>query len=277
MARLSMEQPIVLNAFNPFVGAGSSGKLNERMHVYYCYDEITAAQWTKRHGGRLENLYLEQVDAVITTSDAKTRGSIPVRTVKNGVDAELFATARSGDQERGKTVLGYVGSVDDRFDVDLIRNVARTFPDAEIRIIGRIVRNEIADRLAEYGNVVCTGPMQMSDLPGEMASFTVGLIPFVQSEFTKHVYPLKVNEYLAAGVPVVMTDFANLPEFTGQVHVAASEDKFISAIRKATHEWHAEEIQERQEMGKRNDWNVRVDDFSDFLSTVESEKIGRAA
>ena len=281
MRQISMVRPIVVNAFNPFIGTGSVGKLDERSHVYYCYDEITAAPWAKRHGGNLEKRFLAEVDAVITTSEAleqeKGEAGMRIATVKNGVDADLFAAAAASARRSERRVIGYVGSVDDRFDTDLVVRIARHYPDAQVRIVGRIVDAHVRRRLEDEANIVCTGPQPMASVANEVASFHVGLIPFLRTEFTKHVYPLKVNEYLSAGVPVVMSDFASLDEFAGIVHIAQDDRAFMSAVGAAMNEWSPVEVERRSRIGSQNDWNSRVDQFARYIDEPTHPGLGRAA
>ena len=76
------------------------------------------------------------------------------------------------------------------------------------------------DRLSNYPNVHVYGSVPVESLPEKIRGFNVAIIPFVKSEFTKNIYPMKANEYLALGVPVVMTDFADLSGLEGYVAVA---------------------------------------------------------
>ncbi|EMR04641.1 glycosyltransferase family protein [Cesiribacter andamanensis] len=94
MDQLGFKNPIVINAFNPFFGVPMAGKLNESLLAYYCYDEISAAQWCGRHGARQEEELLKRADAVITSSQAlqesKSLHNAQTYLVKNGVDYSLF-------------------------------------------------------------------------------------------------------------------------------------------------------------------------------------------
>ena len=53
-----------------------------------------------------------------------------------------------------------------------------------------------------------------------LKEFHIGIIPFVKNEQTAAIYPMKINEYLAAGLGVVATDFAPLSEFGEAIHVS---------------------------------------------------------
>ena len=69
MRQLGFQHPAVLNAFNPAYGVQLAGKLHEERLVYYCYDEISAAQWAGKHGPRLENQFV--------TSHARLSANFP--------------------------------------------------------------------------------------------------------------------------------------------------------------------------------------------------------
>ncbi len=51
-----------------------------------------------------------------------------------------------------------------------------------------------------------------------MEKIDVGLVPFEKNECTKNNYPLKINEYLASGTPVKITNFACITDFEGFIY-----------------------------------------------------------
>ena len=106
----------------------------------------------------------------------------------------------------------------------------------------------------------------MHEQRAEMASFDVGLIPFKQSDFTRFIYPIKANEYLAAGLPVVMTPFANLTEFDGAVRVAASADEFVSALEDEIRRDSSHRQSTRQAFASMNSWGNRAAQFGSILA-----------
>jgi hypothetical protein len=63
----------------------------------------------------------------------------------------------------------------------------------------------------------------------------VGIIPFVKNGFTKNIYPMKINQYLAYGMPVVTTDFADLSDF-GDLIYYSTADKFVNNLEIAINE-----------------------------------------
>jgi glycosyltransferase involved in cell wall biosynthesis len=273
MNRLEMSDPIVINAFNPFLGLPLAGKLNESLLLYYCYDEIGSARWLKKHGERIERRFLGLVDAVITSSEALFARKRPAArqafTVKNGVDAELF----SGEADRtGRTVIptiGYIGSIDDRIDYDLLEQVIPEFSHYRFQFIGRVTDEAYARRLRAFRNVQIVGPQPVQSLPGFVRRMSVGIIPFVKNEFTRNIYPLKINEYLAAGLPVVKTDFAVLPEFDGIVSTARSASEFSFKLKEEMILDMKERRIERVKFAAANSWRARAAEFERVISQID--------
>ncbi|WP_332367887.1 teichuronic acid biosynthesis glycosyltransferase tuaH [Spirosoma telluris] len=166
MKRLNMHRPLVINAFNPVVGLPMLGKLNECATIYYCFDEITTAgDWMSRHGARYEDPYLRRVDAVVTTSETlrqdKSRLQPQTYCVKNGANFDLFNTTRQLAQQHPpeKPVVGYLGSADNRVNIDLMAYCVRTMPDVEFQFIGEVHEPQLPERLGKFSNVTFIPPI----------------------------------------------------------------------------------------------------------------------
>lgn len=272
---LNFQNPILINAFNPQFGLPIAGKLGESVSIYYCYDEINAAEWCKAHGGEAEKKYMAQVDAVVVTSKGlqktKAMHSQNCHLVQNGVDFELFSNSTSNRKTK-QPVIGYVGTIDDRIDYDLLEKLALANTDKELRLIGR-VKSEKAEELAKkLDNVTLTGSKQPSELAPEMKGIDIGIIPFVKNEFTKNIYPLKVNEYLAAEKPVVSTHFADLSSFTEVVSVAENQENFISLVDSSWETDNDTKRKARLQFAKTNSWQNRAEEFSRIIALTEKSK-----
>ena len=266
MRQLKWENPVVLNAFLPGYGSKLAGRLGERRLVYYCYDEIKAAAWAGRHGARWEKQLCSKVDAMVVSSEglaASKSGLHPgIRVVKNGVDAAAFAKQAAPPlipgREQFDKVIGYIGSVDDRLDGDLLAAAATRFPEHLLVFAGRVTDNKLAARLQQFPNVYLAGPQPVASLPAWVQQFDAGLIPFVANELTAGIYPLKINEYLAAGVPVVSTNFAPLKEFEPFICLATQQEAFLEGIHRALIAPDDTAIASGRKMAASNDWNARA-------------------
>jgi len=260
---------------NPVFGLPMLHKLNEVGTIYYCFDEITIARWMSRHGGRYEEEYLRRVSAVVTTSETLRRTKSVLQPnafcVKNGVNFELFNQARqlAKDEPPTKPIVGYLGTADDRVNIDIVDYCARTMPDVTFQFIGEINEPHLTERLLRLPNVVFTPPRQPADLPPLLANLSAAMIPFVCNAHTYTIYPLKINEYLAVGLPVVSTSFSILDDFDGVIELADTPENFALALRRALSDKSQERIEERVEMARANSWEYRADEFEAVFNALQ--------
>lgn len=273
LKQLRWESPIVINAFNPALGNALANKLGEQKLAYYCYDEISAAPWIARHGARHEEQFLQKVDHTIVSSTGLYERKAPYTRqctiVKNGVDLSLFqATAYRPDDLPSGSIIGYVGSVDDRLDYNLLQAIAVQLPTTQLVFVGRIVAREEAEALAQLPNVHLLGPKPPEQLGAYVGNFTLGIIPFVKNELTAGIYPLKINEYLALGLAVVSTHFADLSEFTTYCTVCEDTNAFVANCANALSTSSVDEIRERRAFAAQNSWHGRADALAHALGLV---------
>lgn len=269
--QLNMSSPVVINAFNPFFGVHMSGALGEKRLIYYCYDEIGAAHWAKQHGARLENRFMKMVDTIVVTSQGlfskKSKQHAECHLVKNGVDYHLFANPSSHKTQipliqnnlYSKTI-GYLGSVDERLDYDLIESVIKATPQYRYVFVGRITEPAYENRLKQLSNVVLVGSQPPTMLPAWVHSFDICWIPFILNDLTAGIYPLKINEYLAADKPVASTRFADLSDFESVIDVATTSSDFIKCFIAPS-----QPAISRQDFAARNDWSARAESFLEVM------------
>ncbi|MBE7178965.1 MAG: glycosyltransferase [Mucilaginibacter polytrichastri] len=275
MHQLGMNKPLIINALNPVFGLPMLNRLNEYATLYYCFDEITAGSWISRHGSRYEPLYLKRVNAVITTSETLRRSKAELQPnafcVKNGVNFDLFHQARQfvNPQSVDKPVVGYLGTADNRIDVDLVEYCVRTMPDVVFQFVGEIKEPQLTQRLAAYPNVTFTPPHQPAELPALLAQMKAAMIPFVCNAHTYTIYPLKINEYLAAGLPVVSTPFSLLGDFDGVIELADNPSAFASALRQALEDTNPQRLDDRIEMARSNSWAKRAEEFDHVIQQLQ--------
>lgn len=278
MQELKMEDPIVISAFNPSFGMALKGTLGESSLIYYCYDNISAAPWLGKHGGMLEQEFAAAADVIVTSSDELTKRfsnfSTKVHVVKNGVDFQNMQRGFSEVRRYGRPVAGYIGSIDERIDYDLLESVIDRSQDITFRFIGRSTHPNFEQRLRRHSNVEMLGAHPSSSLPDFLKEMDVCIIPFAMNEFNRSVYPMKVNEYLAAGKPVVMTPFADLPEFSGIVRCSDSAENFNRSLRNEIANDTAEQKDLRQTFAHERSWTNRAKEFSTVIETAVRRRTG---
>ncbi len=273
----AIREPIVISAYNPTYGLGTLGKLNEAMNIYYCYDGMDTE---RNHWNTIrdEMKYSEKVDAIITSSDylkkEKQKSNKYCFSVKNGVDFKMF---ESNSKEAPNCMneikkIGYVGCLDYRFDIDLMDYVINNMPDVNFEFTGYVSNESIVQRLEGYNNVEFFKSIKPNEVPKLLAGYDVGIIPYNQLEINKNIYPLKVNEYLSVGLPVVMTDFAEFSEFDSVVRISRSKEEFLNNLNMELEYDSKIKIKNRINFAKNNSWEKRAEAFGEILESMLDQK-----
>lgn len=276
MRKLDMKDIISITAFMPFYGLFLKGKLQEKLNIYYCYDSIDG----KRNGPRgktYETEYMQDIDGVIVTSDnlaeQKRMLNPNIFTVKNGVDFSMFRSAIEGHTKtETPKIVCYTGSIDQRFETQMIEYCIKNAPQYEFIFVGPVRNKAAADVIGKYPNVKIKPPVPPDEIPLIMFLSHVGIIPYTRTHLNKNVYPLKINEYLAVGTPIVMTDFADLPEFESLVSVASESEPFLKKIKFEIESDTPEKQAHRVEIASQNSWDSRTEDFANVLQELLDKK-----
>ncbi|MEP0712718.1 glycosyltransferase [Algoriphagus sp.] len=259
------EETELINAFNPVYGHFTAKYWQGLPASYYSYDNLAATHWSGKWGAIYEERFLAEVNRVIVSSHGlveKFRGKHPnVKCVKNGVNLANFNQPTT-EKTYSKTI-GYLGAFDDRVDLELMQRVAQAYPDYAVEILGelKIPIKSLPTNLHFLG---AKPQDQLNDL---LKNWDAALIPFVKNEFTKNIYPLKINEYLAAGKPVISTDFADLEEFKGLIKVAQTQEEFMELIAKEIRYNNRVKISKRISFARQNSWEARTSLFLQALAS----------
>ncbi|MFD2091862.1 glycosyltransferase [Blastococcus deserti] len=128
--------------------------------------------------------------------------------------------------------IGFFGALDDYVvDFDLLEHVAGEIPEASLVLVGDSTYP--MERFARYGNVHWLGRRPYEEIPAYGSGFDVAIMPWVDSPWIHRSNPIKLKEYLALGLPVVSTEFAELDGYRDRVRVATDAGGFVAAIRES--------------------------------------------
>jgi glycosyltransferase involved in cell wall biosynthesis len=175
---------------------------------------------------RLHHKMLDRADLLVTSARvlADRYGSAARRCVwiSNGVRRELVDELRGvlPDQAIARLPrprVGYVGMISHWFDFAAVRAIAERVPGGSVVLVGP--RDVEPPPLPP--NVHLIGPVPHQRLAQTLAAFDVGLIPFVRSAEMDAVNPVKLYEYLAAGLPVLASDFEEIRQYRPLVRTYA--------------------------------------------------------
>jgi UDP-galactopyranose mutase len=210
--------------------------------VYDCMDELSAFRDAPRELRMLEPELLARADVVFTGGhrlyEAKRRAHPNVHAFPSAVDVAHFRSARSDLMEPADQAalphprIGYYGVVDERMDLELVREVALARPNWSIVLVGPIVKIR-PDDVPDAANIHWLGPKPYAELPAYLAGWDVATMPFARNEATRFISPTKTPEYLAGGRPVVSTSIADVVRPYGEKGLARIADTpadFIAAV-----------------------------------------------
>ncbi|HEY3383385.1 MAG TPA: glycosyltransferase [Vicinamibacterales bacterium] len=269
MRTVGIDRP-VLFTYLPHLYA-SVGRYDERLVCYYCIDNMGAL--TRAIDPAIvagyERRLLARTDVALTTSRGLAEKLGPlhrrIQVVPSGTDADLYARALDAGTVVAPEltglpgpVIGFSGAVDFRLDQDLISEAARRRPSWSFVFVGP--RRTSVGRLAAHPNIRFIPPQPQSALPALFKGFTVALIPYRRGPLVDFIYPTKLNDYLAAGVPVVST---HLPELEGVpndiVEQVGDVGELLLAIERAMPTRVDEAHRARRvEFARSNSWECRA-------------------
>lgn len=250
-------------------------RLGEDYLIYHCVDEYAA--FSDIEAGpilKLEKELMQKSDLVVVSAEKlldDKKGENPnTHLIRHGTDWRHFRTALNDDlalppevADLPRPIIGFHGLLADWVDFGLIKKVAEHFSHGSVVLVGKVAADaeKHASVLDGVSNVHFLGRKPYSELPAYCKAFDVALNPFVVNELTLAANPLKVREYLAAGLPVVSTDIPEcrvLPDcligtdhadFVAKIDSALADPKPREAISDAiAHESWDAKVEELREL-----------------------------
>lgn len=188
----------------------------------------------------VEKSVARRVDLVVTAAHslvepARSLGAGAVMAMPNGIRNQDFGGSAGPLPVEYRGINGpiavYVGAFGPWVDVGLIERAAALRPDMHFMLIGP--EDGLHGRIATRTNLRVLGPKSRSDLKAYLRHAHVGLMPFNRDacpELVDHVHPLKLYEYLACGLPVISTDWAEMRAFEHPATLCRNADEFVRAL-----------------------------------------------
>lgn len=278
---LGVKKPI-LWLCSPFQ-LGLLGKFGEKLSCYHVHDEISEYPFNRGVGNvirRFDEGLSRKVDVVFASSQSQARRREPLNKktffVPNGVDFKLFSRALHPgtpipeDIARiPRPVVGFVGFISFHIDLALLDYLADLHPNWSVVLIGPtdLEPSEVLAKLRKRLNVYFLGRRELDVLPGYLKGLDVALLPYDTTTHMMHAYPLKLNEYLAAGKAVVASPISDLGAFRDVVCVARTPRDFANGVEAALRHGSGNgSISKRLAIAEGNDWDQRVEQVSELIS-----------
>ncbi|MEW6684773.1 MAG: glycosyltransferase [Candidatus Edwardsbacteria bacterium] len=269
--------------------------VGEELLVYECYDEYAALIPPPERDRILkyENIVLSQADIVFTTAkklyDARKSINPNTYLIQNGVDFELFAKAADSslavppDVERIPAPrIGYAGAINGLLNFAMVNSIAQRHSEWHFVFLGpnngnRAFQSSLAFREAQRRhNIHFLENKPYLSVPQYLKAFNVCIMPYLKNDCTSGLYPLKLNEYLAAGKPTVSTDFVtDLGELKDVIWITDTEEEFEKALLEAVKDRNPERIARGQQVARQNSWHARAERVCEILTSEIERRFGR--
>ncbi len=218
---------------------GYTAALRPALTVYDCMDELSAFAGAPPAMRESEKRLFQSADLVFTGGaslyESKHNQHPSVHFFPSSVDVGHFNRARRNQQEPADQSaiphprVGYAGVIDERMDLDLLRNAAETRPDLHFVLIGPVVKIDPAT-LPRANNIHYLGMKPYTELPSYFSGWKIGMLPFALNESTRFISPTKTPEYLAAGLQVISTPIRDVVKPYGDlglVRIANDASEFL--------------------------------------------------
>lgn len=267
-------QPIQIWAFAPDVPF-LIGRFNEEAFIYYCVDDYTLFEgYDSKRIQASEDEMVRRADLVVTTSEAllqcKSRLRKDAELVRHGVDYDRFASAWKQELPRPKDlasiagpIFGFFGLIQFWIDTSLLELVAKLRPKYSFVFIGDCSID--VSHLACLPNVHFLGRKKNHELPAYCRAFDAGLMPFTQTAMTDSVNPIKMYEYLAAGLPVVSTPLPEARRFSDVIELTDTPEAFAKACDTVLAKDYAGRREDISHMVKGESWRSKVETLSQLV------------
>ncbi|GGA64524.1 hypothetical protein GCM10011369_02360 [Neiella marina] len=206
---------------------------------------------------------LQQAQFGFTTSQTLQRKLAQFRHLDylpNAIDTSMLQQAQvAKPTDRGEVrIIGFVGSIDNAIDPELIEALCQHPQPWHIRLVGPVSNDDITKLAEHYDNLTLVGRVAYDDLAAQITQFDVGICPYKASPFNQYRNPLKLYEYLAFGLPAVSVD-CDFDELGWRwVAKAQSVNQFVSLVAQQIALNSPELALQRHQFAAENTWRARA-------------------
>ena len=243
--------------------------------VYDCIDEVGVYAGRSSVDRALlnEKLLVNFADFIFVTAQSLEKHirtldtQKPVRRIPNGVDYQWFVERAEKSPvpqdlaTKKRPIVGYVGTLYEWIDFDLVQRVAAKLPEVSFVFVGPVDRSDRIRVLSSLPNMTWLGKKSYTDIPAYVQAFDVCTIPFREGGIAESTNPIKLFEYFALGKPVVTTAMNEVKPFTVNKlsYMGRGVDEYVKAIREALADHSGEKSSARKEVARLHSWKEHVE------------------
>jgi glycosyltransferase involved in cell wall biosynthesis len=241
-----------------------------KLFVYHLVDELSEYRFWYQTAfrryrlKRVEAKTIKGVDFVLTTSpvlDKKARrGNKKSFYLGNGAYVNKLLSFSEAKEKVGikkfkRPICGFIGGIDDyRFDRKLLGFLAESLGQVSFVVIGPVGKSGVVKK----ENVYYLGYQDKKVVAHYLKEFSVGLMLYPKNSYTQAVFPVKLFEYFAFGLPVVTKNLPFSKKYRELLYVAKNNNQYLALLKKALREKDSGLEKERKKVALAHDWTVVV-------------------
>lgn len=271
MSDLGFSNIILFNDNDIYNGYYLKELLRPSLYIYYMRDFLQGYPYWKKHVSVMEPQLIRKSDLVVANSlyyaEYSTRLNPQSYYIGQGCDFSHFDHTRSFStpddiSHLPRPLIGYIGALDsERLDHDILGSIARAHPEWSVVMVGPEDEAFKQSTLHQLPNIHFTGGKPFSQLASYVQAFDICINPQLNNTITRGNYPLKIDEYLAMGKPVVATRTQAMKIFGDHTYLADHPDEYPGLIRTALSANNPEMEKERIRFAKTHSWENCINEL----------------
>ena len=251
--------------------------LDPKYTIFYYRDNLTQVKYWAKHAPRLIPKICKEANLVLTNSaylaDLIKANNSATYDVGQGVNTSLYDYTKEYQipediKNIEKPIIGYTGFLTSmRLDIELMYKLAKLRPNYSFVLVGPEDDEFKNHKLHKLANVHFLGCKQYKEIPAYIASFDICYNPQLSNEVTNGNYPLKIDEYLSMGKPIIATKTDFMKLFGDTVWTCNNIESYIKAMDNAISDKSVEAITKRINMAKLHSWEENIKRISERIKS----------
>lgn len=244
--------------------------------IYDCiddYEQMCNDEYLRRRIQLDEKALLQRSDFVFVSSQNLWRKKadfckVSPILVRNGTSFQKIFEAKQAHIKK-RYLLGYIGTIAEWFDYELVKDNSRKHDELEYHLIGPSLLPE------QLGNneIMYDGIIEHDRLQAYVKEYDCMIMPFVVNEIVKAVDPVKLYEYIAFGKCIISVYYEELDYFKDYVYFYRTKEEYDELTKKLIDQGFPPKYNGKQQEAflAENNWEKR---YQKIQQTIERLNLG---
>ena len=275
MSYVNFRNPIIILFVPNPITLSIVNKIDYDLLVYYVADNMLLSSKSNPAIKISEEKIANKSDIIVCTSENLKRKFFKKKGedchfLSNGVNIDRFKNLNLSKIKKKYITIGFIGSIRNTINQKLIIFLSKKFPDDRIVFVGPVIDPLQKVIQKKLKNVFFLKQVRHSTIPKVLKSFDIGLLPMEVNNFTDNIFPLKLYEYLASGIPVLSTSTKTMIKFNdanpNSVFLCKSFNDFEKIINNIKKNSFSQKIRNKNILlAHRNSWKIKFIEFEALL------------